>query len=339
METQIAMNDSPRPPLSVGPVAGDQAGTRLDKWLAGAVADLSRERLKALIKQGRVRADGETITDPSYGVKPGQTFDVDVPEPISPIPKPEEIPLVIAYEDEALIVVNKPAGLVVHPAPGNPDHTLVNALIHHCGASLSGIGGVRRPGIVHRLDKDTSGLMVVAKTDAAHHSLAADFAARRIDRTYLALVWGVPAPSAGKIEGNIGRSPKNRRKMAIVSRGGREALTRFRVEERFGDAVSLVQCKLATGRTHQIRVHMTHIGHPIVGDATYGRAPARKLRSLAMDTAQAISDANRQLLHAATLGFRHPSTEAVMSFDSDLPVEFETIITKLKRTRHATTAS
>ena len=333
------MDDSPRPPRPVGPVAGDQAGTRLDKWLAGAVADLSRERLKTLIKQGRVRADGETITDPSYGVKPGQTFDVDVPEPTSPIPKPQEIPLVIAYEDEAVIVVNKPAGLVVHPAPGNPDHTLVNALIYHCGDSLSGIGGVRRPGIVHRLDKDTSGLMIAAKSDAAHQALAADFAARRIDRKYLALVWGVPKPSAGKIEGNIGRSPKNRRKMAIVSRGGREALTQYKVQERFGDAVSLIQCKLATGRTHQIRVHMTHIGHPIVGDATYGRAPARKLRSLPMDTAQAISDANRQLLHAGTLGFRHPSTEAVMSFDSDLPVEFETIITKLRRTRHDTTVS
>ncbi len=333
------MDDSPRPPRPVGPVAGDQAGTRLDKWLAGAVADLSRERLKTLIKQGRVRADGETITDPSYGVKPGQTFDVDVPEPTSPIPKPQEIPLVIAYEDEAVIVVNKPAGLVVHPAPGNPDHTLVNALIYHCGDSLSGIGGVRRPGIVHRLDKDTSGLMIAAKSDAAHQALAADFAARRIDRKYLALVWGVPKPSAGKIEGNIGRSPKNRRKMAIVSRGGREALTQYKVRERFGDAVSLIQCKLATGRTHQIRVHMTHIGHPIVGDATYGRAPARKLRSLPMDTAQAISDANRQLLHAGTLGFRHPSTEAMMSFDSDLPVEFETIITKLRRTRHDTTVS
>ena len=339
METQIAMNDSPRPPRTVGPVAGDQAGTRLDKWLAGAVADLSRERLKTLIKDNRVRADGETITDPSYGVKPGQTFDVDVPEPTSPIPKPQEIPLVIAYEDEAVIVVNKPAGLVVHPAPGNPDHTLVNALIYHCGDSLSGIGGVRRPGIVHRLDKDTSGLMIAAKSDAAHQALAADFAARRIDRKYLALVWGVPKPSAGKIEGNIGRSPKNRRKMAIVSRGGREALTQYKVRERFGDAVSLIQCKLATGRTHQIRVHMTHIGHPIVGDATYGRAPARKLRSLPMDTAQAISDANRQLLHAGTLGFRHPSTEAVMSFHSDLPVEFETIITKLRRTRHDTTVS
>ena len=333
------MDDSPRPPRPVGPVAGDQAGTRLDKWLAGAVADLSRERLKTLIKQGRVRADGETITDPSYGVKPGQTFDVDVPEPTSPIPKPQEIPLVIAYEDEAVIVVNKPAGLVVHPAPGNPDHTLVNALIYHCGDSLSGIGGVRRPGIVHRLDKDTSGLMIAAKSDAAHQALAADFAARRIDRKYLALVWGVPKPSAGKIEGNIGRSPKNRRKMAIVSRGGREALTQYKVQERFGDAVSLIQCKLATGRTHQIRVHMTHIGHPIVGDATYGRAPARKLRSLPMDTAQAISDANRQLLHAGTLGFRHPSTEAMMSFDSDLPVEFETIITRLRRTRHDTTVS
>jgi len=339
METQILIDDSPYPPRSFGPVAGDQAGTRLDKWLAGAVADLSRERLKTLIKQGRVRADGETISDPSYGVKSGQTFVVDVPEPISAIPKAQEIPLVIAYEDEAVIVVNKPAGLVVHPAPGNLDHTLVNALIHHCGDSLSGIGGVRRPGIVHRLDKDTSGLIIVAKTDAAHQSLAADFAARRIDRVYQALVWGVPTPGAGKIEGNIGRSPKNRLKMAIVSRGGREALTRYKVIERFGNAVSLVKCKLATGRTHQIRVHMTHIGHPIVGDATYGRAPALKLRSLSMDTAQAIDSANRQLLHARTLGFRHPSTEAMMSFNCDFPVEFEKVITKLRRTRHDTTAS
>jgi len=339
METQIAMNDSPRPPRTVGPVAGDQAGTRLDKWLAGAVADLSRERLKTLIKDNRVRADGETITDPSYRVKPGQTFVVTVPEPISAIPVGQDIPLVIAFEDDAVIVVNKPAGLVVHPAPGNPDHTLVNALIHHCGDSLSGIGGVRRPGIVHRLDKDTSGLMIAAKTDAAHQSLAADFAARRINRTYLALVWGVPTPAAGKIEGEIGRSPKNRLKMAIVARDGREALTRYKVIERFGDAVSLVQCKLGTGRTHQIRVHMTHIGNSIVGDAIYGRAPARKLRSLPMETAQAISDANRQLLHAATLGFRHPITKAVMSFDSDLPVEFEKVITTLKSTRHDTTAS
>ena len=324
---------------SIGPVASDQAGTRLDKWLAGAVADLSRERLKTLIKQGRVRADGETITDPSYRVKPGQAFVVAVPEPISPIPEPQEMALEIAFEDDAVIVVNKPAGLVVHPAPGNPDRTLVNALIHHCGDSLSGIGGVRRPGIVHRLDKDTSGLMIAAKTDAAHQALAADFVAHRIKRKYQALVWGIPTPASGNIEGSIGRSRKNRRKMAIVTRGGREALTRYKVIERFGEAVSLVECKLATGRTHQIRVHMTHIGHPIVGDTTYGRAPARKLKSLSMDAAQAISRAKRQLLHAATLGFRHPASRTVMTFDSTLPVEFENVVTKLRLTRHDTTAS
>jgi len=311
----------------------------LDKWLAGAVADLSRERLKTLIKEGRVRVDGETITDPSHRVKPGQTFVVAVPAPISPIPLPQQIPLEIAFEDDAVIVVNKPAGLVVHPAPGNPDRTLVNALIHHCGTSLSGIGGVRRPGIVHRLDKDTSGLMIAAKIDSAHRALAADFAAHRIKRKYQALVWGVPTPAVGKIEGNIGRSPKNRRKMAVVTRGGRKALTRYKVIEGFGQAVSLVECTLATGRTHQIRVHMTHIGHPIVGDATYGRAPARKLRSLPMDASQAIFHANRQLLHAGTLGFHHPNSGTVMSFDCALPVEFENVVTKLTLTRHGTTAS
>ena len=333
------VDDRPGKPRNTGPVTATQAGTRLDKWLAGAVADLSRERLKTLIKKGCVRADGETITDPSYRVKPDQAFVVAVPEPISPTPEAQEIPLEIAFEDDAVIVVNKPAGLVVHPAPGNPDRTLVNALIHHCGASLSGIGGVRRPGIVHRLDKDTSGLMIAAKTDSAHQTLAADFAAHRIKRQYQALVWGVPAPASGKIEGKIGRSPKNRRKMAVVTRGGREALTRYKVIEGFGEAVSLVECTLATGRTHQIRVHMTHMGHPIVGDATYGRAPARKLKSLGLGAAKAITRANRQLLHAGTLGFRHPNGGTVKSFDCAPPVEFENVVTKLRLARQDTTAS
>ncbi len=316
-----------------GPVSDDQTGTRLDKWLASADTDLSRERLKALIQDGRVRANGETITDPSYRVKPGQSFQVTVPAAVSPTPLGQDIPLNVVYEDEAVIVVDKPAGLVVHPAAGNPDQTLVNALIHHCGESLSGIGGVRRPGIVHRLDKDTSGVMVAAKTDAAHRALAADFAARRIERSYQALVWGVPEQHSGKIEGNIGRSPNNRRKMAVLTRGGRQALTRYKILETFGTALALVECRLATGRTHQIRVHMTHIGHPIVGDATYGRAPGRKLRSLPNDVATAISEANRQLLHAASLGFRHPASGTVMRFDSAVPLDFEKVITKLMEAR------
>ena len=316
-----------------GPVSKDQAGTRLDKWLAGADTSLSRARLKSLIQEGRVRTDGETITDASYRVKPGQIFQVTVPAAVSPTPVGQDIPLAVVFEDEAVIVVDKPAGLVVHPAAGNPDRTLVNALIHHCGDSLSGIGGVRRPGIVHRLDKDTSGLMIAAKTDAAHRALAADFAARRIERSYQALVWGVPESHAGQIEGNIGRSPGNRRKMAVLPRGGRQALTRYKVLKPFGTTMALVECRLATGRTHQIRVHMTHIGHPIVGDATYGRAPARKLRSLSEEAATAISEAGRQLLHAESLGFRHPSSGTVMRFDSAIPVEFEKVVTKLTETR------
>lgn len=317
---------------TVGPVARSEAGTRLDKWLAGARTGTSRARLKALIQEGRVRADHQTITDPSYRVKPGQTFQVVVPDPAPPIPAAQPIPLAVVYEDDAVIVVDKPAGLVVHPAPGNPDKTLVNALIYHCGESLSGIGGVRRPGIVHRLDKDTSGLIIAAKTDAAHHALASDFSARRIERAYSALVWGVPAPKAGTIEGNIGRSPRNRRKMAVLTHGGREALTRFRVVEAFGESLAHVECKLATGRTHQIRVHMAHAGHSVVGDVTYGRTPERKLRSLPGAAAAAIRGCQNQLLHAAKLGIRHPGTGAVMRWTSPIPVEMQRVMTKLRKT-------
>jgi 23S rRNA pseudouridine1911/1915/1917 synthase len=327
------MDDTGEQIQTSGPVSDDQARTRLDKWLASSDTDLSRERFKALIQDGRVRADGKTITDPSYRVKPGQNFQVTVPAAVSPIPLGQDIPLNVVYEDEAVIVVDKPAGLVVHPAAGNPDQTLVNALIYHCGESLSGIGGVRRPGIVHRLDKDTSGVMVAAKTDVAHRALAADFAAHRIERSYQALVWGVPEQHSGKIEGNIGRSPNNRLKMAMLARGGRQALTRYKILETFGTALALVECRLATGRTHQIRVHMTHIGHPIVGDATYGRAPARKLLSLPDDVATAISEANRQLLHAASLGFLHPALGTVMRFNSALPVDFKKVTTKLMEAR------
>jgi len=222
------------------------AGARLDAFLARAIPDLSRSRLKRLIAAGRVRAGGGAISDPAAKVKAGQNFAILVPESVEARPAAQRIPLAVIHEDAALIVIDKPAGLVVHPAPGNPERTLVNALIAHCGASLSGIGGVRRPGIVHRLDKDTSGLMVVAKTDAAHAALAAQFAARTVERAYRALVWGVPHPAQGTIEGNIGRSPRNRKKMALVRRGGRPALTRYRVLARYGTVASRHSTRLAT---------------------------------------------------------------------------------------------
>jgi 23S rRNA pseudouridine1911/1915/1917 synthase len=296
-------------------------GERLDRALAAALPALSRSRLKALIEEGCVSAGGATITDPSHRVKHGQSFAVFVPESRDSDISAEQIPLEIVFEDEELIVVNKQAGLVVHPAPGNPAGTLVNALLAHCGAGFAGIGGVRRPGIVHRLDKDTSGLMVVAKTDAAHAALTAQFAARTIRRVYRCVVWGVPAPAAGEIEGNIGRSPRNRKKMAVVPRGGKPALTRYRTVRALGTAASLVDCTLATGRTHQIRVHMAHIGHAVVGDPLYGgrgrRVPA---------AAEAARRLGRQALHARSLGFVHPATGEPVSFESALPADMEDLI-------------
>jgi len=244
-------------PLSLA-VADHDRGERLDKLLAGGLDGLSRSRIRALIDQGRVLLDGRTITDASLRVKPGQTFDVFVPEPEPALPQPQDIPLNVEFEDDDLLVIDKPAGLVVHPAAGNADGTLVNALLWYCGERLSGIGGVRRPGIVHRLDKETSGLMVVAKNDLAHGGLAAQFADRTLSRTYQAVVAGTPCPAKGEITGNIGRSSADRKKMAIVS-GGKPALTRYRTLRTFGTAAALVECTLATGRTHQIRVHMTHV--------------------------------------------------------------------------------
>ena len=290
---------------------------RLDRWLARRLEDQSRTQLKRLIEQGRVGLGGATLVDPSQRVKPGQRFTVDLPEPVADTPVPQAMALVIPYEDEHLLVVDKPAGLVVHPAPGNPDHTLVNALIAHCGDRLPGIGGVKRPGIVHRLDKDTSGLMVVAKSDLAHHALTADFAARRIERAYLALVWGVP-PVSGEIEGAIGRDPRDRKKMALVSRGGKAALTRFRRLETFGNGAALIECRLATGRTHQIRVHLSAKGFPLIGDPAYGRKRGARLPF------------PRQALHAATLGFTHPTTGENLRFVSNLPPDMTALIAALR---------
>jgi 23S rRNA pseudouridine1911/1915/1917 synthase len=309
-------------------------GERLDRALQRHLPDLSRSRLKQLILSGQVSArgaanDANVIRDPARKVKQGQTFVVILPEPEAATPQAQAIPLDIRFEDAHLIVIDKPAGLVVHPAPGNPDGTLVNALIAHCGDSLLGIGGVRRPGIVHRLDKDTSGLIVAAKTELAHRALSADFAARRIARAYAAIVWGVPLPAEGEIDGNIGRSMTNRKKMAVVGAArGKPAVTRYKIERTFRDVAALVECRLLTGRTHQIRVHLAAQGYPLIGDPVYsgrhGRAIGRK------GVAAAATFFPRQALHARHLGFRHPASGRYLAFNSDLPDDMKSLLGSLE---------
>ncbi len=315
--------------LSATVEAADQ-GERLDRLLARRFGDLSRTRLKHLVEAGRVSVDGATIKDPSLRVKPGQRCELTVPAPVADAPEAQAMALDIRYEDADLLVLEKPAGLVVHPAPGNPDQTLVNALLAHCGESLAGIGGVRRPGIVHRLDKDTSGLMVVAKTERAHAALAADFAARRIERSYLAITWGVPQPREGEIVGDIGRNPANRKTMAVVTRGGRSAITRYRVQRIFKDVAALVECRLMTGRTHQIRVHLAAHGNPLIGDPVYGRSRGRR-RALAAPLRTVLDSFPRQALHAASLGFKHPATGEWLQFTSKLPSDINELIIFLER--------
>ena len=268
-------------PGSFTTVAGAAArGQRVDRFLADAIGTISRSRVKALIEQGQVRRDGAMLGEPAEPVRPGASYVIDLPAPSPATPQPQSIPFTILYEDPDLIVLDKPAGLVVHPAPGNEDGTLVNALLAHCGDTLPGIGGERRPGIVHRLDKDTTGVMVVAKTELASAALTAAFAARDLDRAYLALAWGLPTPLKGEIEGAIGRDPRDRKRMAIVARGGRAALTRYRTERAWQTAASLLECRLATGRTHQIRVHLASRGNPIVGDPLYLRRIPTVARTL-----------------------------------------------------------
>jgi 23S rRNA pseudouridine1911/1915/1917 synthase len=314
----------------VGP---EEAGERVDRCLAQAFAArhaaLSRSRIKLLIEQGNLRMTeaaggpgsglGETIDEASYRVKPGQEFALSIPPAEAAIPLGQDIALSIVYEDRDLIVIDKPAGMVVHPAPGNPDSTLVNALIAHCGESLSGIGGVKRPGIVHRIDKDTSGLMVAAKNDAAHQTLSAAFAKHDIEREYHCFVWGLPSPKSGTIEGNIGRHATDRKRMAIVRKGGKPAVTHYRCLTVFGLGASELACNLETGRTHQIRVHLASIGHPLIGDPVYGKVtPARQ--ALLPPAARAVAKAfPRQALHAAVLGFAHPRTGKMLRWESALP--------------------
>jgi len=294
----------------------DLAGQRLDKALAELLPDLSRARLQALLAKGRVSAGGTVVTEGKRKVKGGETFAVDVPDAVPPAPRAQAMDLAVVYEDGQLIVIDKPKGLVVHPAAGNAEGTLVNALIAHCGASLSGIGGVARPGIVHRLDKDTSGLLVAAKTDLAHRGLSAQFQDHSIDRAYRAVVWGVPRPREGVIEGNIGRDPRNRKKMAVRPGGGKPAKTFYKVLEPFRDLAALVECRLATGRTHQIRVHMSHLGNPVVGDPLYG---GRRNRGHSLPSGQKahLPGFNTQALHACILGFTHPSTGDRKIFESN----------------------
>jgi 23S rRNA pseudouridine1911/1915/1917 synthase len=307
------------------------AGQRLDRVLALHLPELSRTRLKRLIEDGFVTQQGVVLRDPSLRVQWDQKFVVILPQTEDAAPPAQPIALDVRFEDAQLIVIDKPAGMVVHPAPGNPDRTLVNALLAHCGADLSGIGGVRRPGIVHRLDKDTSGLMVVAKTETAHDALSRDFAAHRIERAYVALVWGVPFPLAGDITGNIGRSPVNRKKMAVVGPGkGRPALTRYRVERVFRNHAALVECRLATGRTHQIRVHLAHLGHPLIGDPVYGTRAGRAV-ARASPTGTRIAALPRQALHARLLGFTHPTEKRHLEFDSPLPPDLRALEESLER--------
>lgn len=308
----------------------EDAGERADRFLAARFDGASRSRIKGLIESGAVTVDGRTLSDPSLRVKAGQTFAILVPEPEPAEPEAQDIRLSVVYEDEEVIVVDKPAGMVVHPAPGNPDGTLVNALLAHCGASLRGIGGVRRPGIVHRIDKDTSGLLVAAKSEPALLGLQRQFADHSAERSYMAVVWGVPNPLAGEIEGDIGRHPVDRQRMAIVSRGGRHALTRYRTLRPVGSRAALLECRLATGRTHQIRVHLSSRGHPLVGDPVYGRT--RGARNAGSDAAAkaALNGFARQALHAATLGFSHPITGTWLAFNSPVPQDIGTLLTRLE---------
>ena len=302
---------------------------RADRFLAEAIGSLSRSRVKALIEAGHGTRDGAPIKDPAESVRAGARYRLHVPPPSPATPQAQDIPLTILFEDADLIVVDKPAGLVVHPAPGNPDGTLVNALLAHAGDDLPGIGGEKRPGIVHRLDKDTSGVMVVAKTDRAHRTLSEAFAARDLDRAYLALAWGLPAAMQGEISAPIGRHPVDRKRMAVVERGGKAATTRYTVKRGWGTAVSLVECRLLTGRTHQIRVHMAHIGHPLVGDPVYLRRTPASARLLPPATREALLAFPRQALHAATLGFQHPVTKQHLSFESTLPPDLAALLTLL----------
>ena len=331
---------------SVFTVDPDYAGGRLDKWLSDQLETVTRSRLKTLIDGGFLTRDGEVFTNASWKLRIGETYKLEIPPAVAPQPKGEDIPLDICFEDEHLIVVNKPAGLVVHPGAGNETGTLVNALLAHCGDSLSGIGGVARPGIVHRIDKDTSGLVVIAKNDHAHQGLSQQFSAHSIDRIYDAVIVGAPRPGIGTVDANLARAPHDRRKMAVFKPNthpqARHAVTHYKILESFGrsraklkgDALACrVECRLETGRTHQIRVHMASIGHPLIGDQTYGRGPGLSgLRPNDPAGEKAIDILNafrRQALHARVLGFEHPASGEQVQFECAPPDDLQELIAAL----------
>lgn len=329
--------------------AAEDAGSRVDKWLAGWT-ELSRARLRVLIESGQVRADGDIIGSVTSKVREGVEYAVFVPPPVDDTPKPENIPLDIIFEDDQLIVVNKPAGMTVHPAPGSRSATLVNALLHHCKDSLSGIGGVMRPGIVHRIDKDTSGLLVVAKTDKAHRYLSKQFARHTVDRLYICLARSAPKPREGRIESRLARSEGDRKKQAVVrgtmgnmeaSDHGRHAVTNYKYVKGYGQQpgaalgtpqVSRIECRLETGRTHQIRVHLAHIGCPLLGDPLYGkqRAFLKSNNPGELAVRDAMANFKRQALHAASLGFKHPVTKEYMAFEVPLPEDMAGLVEALE---------
>jgi 23S rRNA pseudouridine1911/1915/1917 synthase len=313
--------------------SADDAGLRLDKFLADQIPGLSRTRVQTLLETNYIQVIPYRELLASTKVKQGDAYTIIIPEPEPALPLPQDLALDIVFEDEDLLVVNKPTGLVVHPAPGHTDKTLVNGILAHCGEQLSGIGGIKRPGIVHRLDKDTSGLMVIAKNDFAHHHLSGQFSDRTLSRTYHALVWGMLTPKEGQIHSLIGRSPHNRQKMAVVTKNGKEAITHYRVlktfrcQENLSVSISQVECKLQTGRTHQIRVHLHHLGHSIIGDPLYGHAPktAKKFWP------EAIINFPHQLLHACQLKFVHPRSEKVLTFTAPYPESYNRIIKFLEK--------
>lgn len=323
-------------------INAEKSFERLDRFLATSLPDFTRNRLQKLIKAGQVTLNGATIIEASQRVNAGDQITLDIPKPIDAQPKAEHIPLDVVYEDQDLIVINKSAGMVVHPAPGNTSGTLVNALIAHCGDSLSGIGGQRRPGIVHRLDKDTSGLLVVAKNDAAHQGLARQFAAHgrdgKLTRTYTALVWGIIDRPHGTVDAPLGRSPTNRLKQAVINRGGKRAITHFQTVETFtspdGKGVAtLLSCRLETGRTHQIRVHMHHIGHPLLGDPLYAQGFKTKAESLSENGRNALHRMNRQALHAGGLSFLHPRHYQQIELQCSMPDDLHDLIDRLRQPR------
>ncbi len=317
-------------------VTDEMAGVRLDKLLTQEIPDMSRSRLKNLINEEAVTltnsSGARTIPTPSRTVKPGDSIKITIPDAAEPDPIAENIPLDVVFEDEHIILVNKPAGMVVHPAPGSPTGTLVNALLYHCGDSLSGIGGVKRPGIVHRIDKDTSGIIIMAKHDKAHVGLSEQFADHSIERLYTAICKGHPNPSNGRIEGHIARHSTDRKKMAVYDGHGKWAATHYRTIKHYQASgkpiASLIECKLETGRTHQVRVHMNHIGHALIGDPVYGRT-AKLSGSIAGPVRAAVQSFNRQALHARTLGFIHPISGKAFKFESELPYDMKGLLETL----------